>query len=145
MLVTALAVLGFRLGGTPSRPAPVAATSPVSTPSAKSTPAAAASGPTISVPAASTIPGALNALVSVVQQGQAAHLIDATAVSQLYDATSAVVRAVSRGNGHSAPGKVRELADLVDHLATTNHLASAAVGPLNAAIGQLSQLVGQGD
>ena len=104
-----------------------------------------AARPTLSVPSASTIPGALNALVGVVQQGQAAHLIDATAASQLYDATSAVVRAVSRGNGHSAQGKVRELADLVNRLATTSHLASAAVGPLNAAIGQLSQLVGQGD
>jgi eukaryotic-like serine/threonine-protein kinase len=145
VLVAALAVLGFRLGGTPAGPAPVAATSPVSTPSARSTPATVATRPTLSVPSASTIPGALNALLSVVQQGQAAHLIDATAVSQLYDATSAVVRAVSRGNGHSAQGKVRELADLANRLATTNHLASAAVGPLNAAIGQLSQLVGQGD
>ena len=87
-----------------------------------------AAGPTLSVPAASTVPGALNALVGVVRQGQAAHLIDATAVSQLYDATSAVVRAVSRGNGHSAQGKVRELADLADRLATTNHIARAAVG-----------------
>jgi eukaryotic-like serine/threonine-protein kinase len=145
VLVAVLAVLAVLLRGTPAGPAPVAATSPVSTPSARSTPATVAGRPTLSVPSASTIPGALNALLSVVQQGQAAHLIDATAVSQLYDATSAVVRAVSRGNGRSAQGKVRELADLVNRLASTNHLASAAVGPLNAAIGQVSQLVGQGD
>lgn len=154
VLVAALAVLAFRPSGTPTRPAPAAATSPAgtpsapaSTPSARPTPAAAVARPTVSVPSASTVPGALNSLVSVVQQGQAAHLIDATAVSQLYDATSAVVRAVSRGNGHGHPaqGKVRELADLVNHLAATNHVASAAVAPLNAAIGQLSQLLGPGD
>ncbi len=154
-LVAMSAVLGLRTGGAPARPAAAVASSPANTPSATPTPAAASTPPaaapsattpaTISVADASTIPGALNALVSVIQQGQAAHLLDMTAASQLYDATSEVVRAVSRGNGHSAQGRVRDLAHLVDRLSGAGHIASAAVGPLTTAIGQLSQLVGVPD
>jgi serine/threonine-protein kinase len=154
-LVTVLGVLGLLAGGSPARPAAAVTSSPASTPSTTPTPAEASTPPAaapsattlpaISVAGASTIPGALSALVSVVQQGQAEQLVDATAASQLYDATSEVVRAVSRGNGHSAQGKVRDLAHLVDRLSGTGHIANAAVGPLNAAIDQLAQLVGSAD
>jgi eukaryotic-like serine/threonine-protein kinase len=147
-IIAAALAVGLLLGLNHPVSTPVAAGSPSSspTPSTTTSPATASTPPAapapIAVPTATTARGALDALRSVIQTGQATQLIDPSAAAQLSSAADNVASALSRGRGKSATSRVQDLANLVSSLAAAGQLAAQAVGPLQDAVNQLSALVG---
>lgn len=156
-VLAASLALGLVLARQQQNPAPVAGRAPSATSGPSTTPASSApatppatpsvtpsvtpsSAPVpLTVPTATTAPGALDALRSVIAAGQGASLLDPAAVAALLDAADSVGAALDKGK--SANPRVRGLAGLVDSLASSGQISGAAVGPLRGAVDQLRLLV----
>lgn len=145
VVVLALQHLGTADKSSASTPAASASasTSTVATP----TPSIASSAPVtpIDVPTATTAGGALTALRSVIEAGQAAGLVSPSAASQLSQTADDIANALDRGHGKPTRPKIGALQDLVQTLTDQGQIQGSALSAINQAVEQLSALISQKD